>query len=659
MTPAKLQATLNQALAHHRSGRLNEASVLYAQVHKAAPKLFDPLHLGGTVAYQQHRYAEAVTLLTRAHVLNPRSAPCSLRLGLAFLAQGRLKEAETQLKTSLALAVSAEAWNALGLTLRALGRTSEAIDAFSKAVAVQPELASAHDQLGAIIADTQGFAAAIPHFKRATELEPKLAGAWCNLGLAFAQTGSLPEAMDALDRALSIDPNLPLARMGRGLVHQRANRIQEAISGYDDTLQRHPSLHEARSARLLCLNYLDTKTPGELFDEHRRFGEQFPSQTTPSAPIAHTVRDVPATRLKLAFLSPDLRSHSVAYFLEPLLRHLDRTRFEVILYHDHAITDAVSARLSESASIWRNFASQPDSVVETQIRKDAPDILVDLAGHTGFNRLPLFARRLAPVQITYLGYPNTTGLSQMDFRFTDAWADPVGDADRCHSEKLVRFSSCAWSYQPPSQAPAVPPLPGASGAPCTFGSFNNAAKLTHRTLDLWTKVLSRVENSRLFLKGHSLNDPAFLTPLIAEFKTRGITQDRLILAGRTVGLEAHLAHYAQVDIALDSFPYHGTTTTCEALWMGRPVISRVGDRHASRVGLSLLHAAGHPEWAAENDEDFVSCAVELANDRSALALASRDLRSAVQQGPLLQHAQQAERFAQSLLDCWAVTRSGS
>ncbi len=599
-----------------------------------------------------------MTLLTRAHALNPRSAPCCLRLGLAYLAHGRPREAETHLKASLAIAASAEGWNGLGLTLRALGRTSEAIDAFSKAVAAQPELASAHDQLGAIIADTQGFAAAIPHFKRATELDPKLAGVWCNLGLAFAQTGSLSEAMDALDRALSIDPTLPLARMGRGLVHQRANRIQDAIRAYDETLERHPSLHEARSARLLCLNYLDTKTPPELFAEHRLFGEQFPHETPRSAPLAREVGEARQSRLKLAFLSPDLRSHSVAYFLEPLLRYLDRTRFEIILYHDHAITDAVSARLSESASIWRNFASQPDSVVETQIRQDAPDILVDLAGHTGFNRLPLFARRLAPVQITYLGYPNTTGLSQMDFRFTDAWADPTGEADLCHSEKLVRFSSCAWSYQPPPHAPEVPPLPCTAGVPFTFGSFNNAAKLTHRTLDLWTKVLSRVENSRLFLKGHSLNDAVFLTPLLSEFATRGISQDRLILAGRTVGLEAHLAHYAQVDIALDSFPYHGTTTTCEALWMGRPVISRIGDRHASRVGLSLLHAAGHPEWAAESDEDFVSCAVGLANDRTALDVASRNLRSALQRGPLLQHAQQAERFAQSLLACFAETRSG-
>lgn len=655
MSPNRIQGTLQAALTHHRAGRLDQAASLYEQVRKVAPRHFDAAHLAGTVAYQQHRYSDAVSLLSHALSLDPRSAPCAMRLGLACLGQGNARAAERHLRASLALQPSAaEAWNGLGLVLRALGRPEEAIAAYQRATVLQPTMATAHEQLGALIADTRGFAPAIPHFRKAVELDPGLATAWCNLGLAQIQTGDIASGGVSLDTALSIHPDLPQALLGKGLACQRCHRIEDAIHYYDRTLTVEPRNQEALSARLFCLNYLDTIDAGTLSAAHRTFGRLWEPQTQPQPPA--TARSNRRS-LRVALLSPDLRAHSVSYFLEPLLRHLDPSRFEIVLYHDHAVSDAVSARLQRHAKIWRNFASQPHAWVGERIREDRPDILIDLAGHTGFNRLPLFAQRLAPVQVSYLGYPNTTGLTTMDFRLTDETADPVGSSDVLHTETLLRFSRCAWAYQPPADAPEVAPPPCLDTGAITFGSFNNASKFSTRTLLLWAGILSRVPRSRLFLKGQGIDDAFFQERLFSWMDSRGISRDRLEFAGRTAGLGEHLSLYGKVDVALDTYPYHGTTTTCEALWMGRPVITLSGDRHASRVGTSLLSAVGCPDWIAQSDEDYVAKATHLALDPGLLAARITTLRQQVAISPLLDHASHARDFGEALRRCHAARTS--
>jgi len=659
MTPAKILATLQEALDHHQAGRLDLAASQYEQVQKVAPKNFDAIHLAGTVAYQQGDYAKAARLLTRALTLEPKSAPCALRLGLALLAEGQPVAAERQIRASLARQRTPEALDALGLVLRALGMTSEALKVWTQAVALQPGSAEIRDHLGALIADLQGFDAALPHFQKAVKLNPDYANAWCNLGLAQAQTEQVRDAFVSFNRALALNPTLHQARLGCGLAHQKLNQIEAAIVDYGAVLDVQPANHEARSARLLCLNYLDSVSPETLFEEHRRFGEAvesaLPRRKDPPAPTRpDPLSSVNLTqKIRLAFFSPDLRAHSVTYFLEPLLRHLDPEQFEVVLYHDHPVVDDVSARLRERASIWRNFASQPNATVESRIRSDAPDVLMDLAGHTGFNRLPLFARRLAALQISYLGYPNTTGLTAMDVRLTDSHADPAGRAETLHTEKLVRLPQTAWTYQPPVGAPDVTLPPCASGCSTTFGSFNNAAKISGRTISLWSRVLAAVPDSRLVLKGHGLTDQDYAAHLRAAFASHQIDPCRIELRGRISGLENHLAVYHQIDIALDTFPYHGTTTTCEALWMGRATVTLAGDRHASRVGVSLLTAAGHPEWIAKDDEDYVGRAVQLASDPSGLVRIAQRLRSELQHSPLLDHPGQARRFGDAIRGCLA------
>jgi predicted O-linked N-acetylglucosamine transferase (SPINDLY family) len=645
--PARL---LQTALAHHTKGRLAEAERFYRQILVSVPRNFDALHLLGTLLYQKGRYPESLDFLSRAHQVNPTHGICEMRLGLALAALQRLPEAERHLRAATRREPkSPDTWNNLAATLRALGRFKEAADCLRQSIALKPDAHEIHDQLGGLLADTEGLPAGLPHFKRAVELQPAFAQGWCNLGLALIGERRHAEALEALDRALVLDPALQHALVGRALALQETYRLAEAMDAFGRVLARIPAHHEARSGRLLTLNYLSGISRDEGFAEHLAFGHAAEEAAAP--PAARPRPHRPGDRLRLAFLSPDLRNHSVAYFLEPLLRHLDRSRFEVILYHDHFQIDAMSDRLRGLADLWRNFIGQRSAVVESAIRADAPDILVDLAGHTGRNRLPLFAHRLAPIQVTYLGYPNTTGLRAMDFRFVDAITDPDDEDQRYHTERLIRFSNCAWAYQPPPNAPE----PSRDAGPgITFGSFNNLAKLSPGTLALWARLLATVPDSHLLLKGHGLHDPALRGAMEQKLRDAGFDLARVELLGRRPDTASHLEIYRQVDVALDPFPYHGTTTTCEALWMGVPVISLRGDRHASRVGASLLTAAGHPEWITETADDYVRVAAETARERAARPDARSQLRRDLQASVLLDHAGQSQRFAAALLRCWEL-----
>ncbi len=657
MNAAQIQQTLQTALTHHQAGRLPEAEKLYRAVSRVAPRLFDPVHLCGVIAYQSGRYSEAETLFAKALRLDPRSALCEMRLGLALAALGRHTEAEQRYRASLRRDPKLpEAWNNLAVTLKALGQMKEAAECYQKAIALKPDYYDAIDRLGALLADTMGLAAGKPYFRRAVELKPDYAAGWCNLGVALNAESNFTEALDCFSRALTCDPKLAQAHMGRGLVFQQTYQLHDALKSFHAAFELDPHHFEARSGYLLTLNYLDGISREQSFAAHRAFGATAEAQTTPGNSKPKTQNPKPSsTRLRVGFLSPDLRNHSVLYFIEPLLRHLDRSQFELFLYHDHAQVDAGSARLRELASTWRQFAGQANQTVETTIRADALDILVDLAGHTGFNRLPLFAKRLAPVQVSYLGYPNTTGLSAMNYRFVDAVTDPGPDDDDFHTEKRIRFAPTAWAYQAPTVAPA--PSAGRPDRPMTFGSFNNFAKVSAETLRLWRSVLDAVPWARLLLKAQHLENEAVVERLKERLNSAGIAAHRVAMRGKTPDLASHLSLYNEVDVALDSFPYHGTTTTCEALWMGVPVVTLYGDRHAARVSASLLTAIGRTGWIARSPEHYVDIARTLAADVALRDKARNTLREEMLRSPLMDHAGQAKRFGDALLKCWGERQS--
>jgi predicted O-linked N-acetylglucosamine transferase (SPINDLY family) len=618
MSPEKLQPLLDRAIEHHRAGRLAQAEALCRQILAAAPKSFAALCLFGDVAYDQGRIKEAIELLNRALKIDPESAPCRIRLGTALIAAGRRAEAEEQLFEAVSKKPGfAEAWDNLAVCLRIQDKMPEALKCHQQAIS----------------------------------LKPGYANGWFNYGVTLILLGQMKFALRCYDQALAVDPGLAIAHFGRAQVLGLANQIPEAIDEYTRFLAMEPHYYPARSCRLFTLQCADRIPREQIFADHVAYGKavgSFPS------PVFANTRE-PGRRLRVAILSPDLRVHSCAYFLEPLLQHLDRTRFQLLLYLDHLREDAMSARLRALSDTWRNFVGQPDSLVEEVIRSDKPDILIDLAGHSGMaTRLPLFARRLAPVQITYLGYPDTTGLPAMDYRFTDAIADPEGEADRFATERLVRFAPTAWAFLPPVSAPEPGIPPSVSGSPVTFGSFNSIAKINDTTVRLWAGVLAANPNSRLFIKGFSPgSDATVRNSILARFGAAGVSDDRIKLVDRTSEIRDHLDFYGQIDVALDPFPYNGTTTTCEALWMGVPVVTLRGDRHAARVGASLLTAVSHPEWIAGDEAAYVRIATGLAGNPAHLGALRVGLRDDMKRSPLLDHAGQAKRFGEALRACWA------
>jgi protein O-GlcNAc transferase len=617
VSSAKLQSLLQSGLAHHRAGRLAEAEAFYRQGRGVAPQHFELVLLSGLVAYQSGRVSDAIELLSQAVRQSPRHASGVMHYGLALLAANRPAEAERQLR---------------------------------RAAELEPALTEAWDNLAYFLKTQNRLADAIACHERALTLAPDRASSWYNYGLTLSLCGREHEALACHERALLADPKFAKARFGRAQALQQTHRIAEAVAEYDRFLIEQPDHHEARSYRLFALQYLDGVSRERMLEEHREFGRAV-GLPAPSGP--GRLPD-PARRLRVAFLSPDLRGHSVAYFIEPLLRHLDPAQFDVWLYHDHFCEDAVSRRLKTLAAGWRNFVGQPAPVVAAAIKADAPDVIIDLAGHTGLNRLPLLARRLAPVQISYLGYPNTTGVPAMDHRFTDETADPVGEADAFATERLVRFSSVAWAYQPSGDAPAVAPAPATASGTVTFGCFNNPTKITDATLTLWGRVLAAVPGSRLRLKGSGFGHPTVRARYESRLAQCGVAVSRVDLLERTPDPTSHLALYHTIDLAFDTFPYHGTTTTCEALWMGVPVVTMTGRDHRTRVGTSLLTAVGHPEWCARDGDDFVRIATALALDPARLAVVRRSLRSELEASPLLDHAGQAAKLGAALRGCWAA-----
>lgn len=615
VNPSQLQQKIQEGINLYQKGRLPDSAAVFAQIRAAAPKNFDGWHLGGNIALLQGNPAAAAELYARAVRLNSRSATATTCLGVAKMALGDFAEAESHFRNAVRLEPrNAEIWNQLATLLSTAGRLDEAVKCHRQAVT----------------------------------LNPKSAQAWHGYGSTLSNLNLSAEGLDCERRAIAADPHYLPARQGYAVALQKCHRIPEAVEEYEKLLARNPSQLEIQSHRLFALNYLHQSSAESLFSAHKAYGELVEQGALPPS-FTNTAE--PNRRLRVAFFSADFREHSVAYFIEPLLRLLDRENFELLLYNSGNKPDAVTDRFRNLASVWRDLPSTVANVIEPIVRADAPDIAVDLGGHTGNSLLPLFARRLAPVQISYLGYPNTTGLTKIDYRFVDDTTDPPG-SESLHTETLVRFSPCAWAYSPPAVAPDPTPPPSLIRGGVTFGSFNNFSKVTDEMLGVWARLLADIPGSRLILKSIGLADDAVSRQVRERFRRAGLADDQVELQGARGTTADHLAAYSAIDIALDTYPYNGTTTTCEALWMGVPVITMPGDRHAARVGASLLQTAGHPELIARDQAEYLRIASDLAKDQARLASFRSTVRGKMRRSLLMDHAGQADRFGKALRDCW-------
>jgi len=665
---AAVQALFGDALRHHQGGRLAEAERLYRQILALDPRHADSLHLLGVIAFQGGRHENAIDLIgqaigleqdvafypnnlglvledkgrlddaiehyERALALKPDFAEAHYNLGNALKHRGRLDDAIEHYARALALKPDfAEAHNNLGNALKDQGRLDDAIEHYERALALEPDFAEAHNNLGEARNDRGRLDDAIEHYERALALKPDYAEAHNNLGNALGDQGRLGDAIEHFERALALKPDFAAAHNNLGNALRDRGMLDDAIERYERALALKPDFAEAHSNLLLCMNYHSALAADRLEAESRRWNEHHALQHRPIG-HGHVNDREPQRRLRIGYVSPDFRRHSVSYFLEPLLRAHDHAAVEVFCYAEVRAPDAVTDRLKAFADHWRVTVGMSDDALAQRIRDDKIDILVDLAGHTASNRLLVFARKPAPVQLTWLGYPHTTGLSTIDYRLVDDITDPPDDATSRSGERLVRLEGGFLCYGPPAEAPGPVAPPSLSTGIVTFGSLNKLAKVSPPCLDAWAALLRRLPSARLLLKSKCLADGATRALLYARLAERGVAPERVTLLSSVPKTADHLAVYHRIDIALDSFPYNGTTTTCEALWMGVPVVTLRGERHAGRVGSSLLGRLDLHGLIAHSVEEYIEIAATLAADRGRLATLRQNLRTRMAASPL-------------------------
>ena len=523
--------------------------------------------------------------------------------------------------------------NDLGAVLQDLGKLDEAVASYHKALALKPDYAEAHNNLGNAFRGLGKLEEAATSYHKALAITPDSADAHNNLGNALQNLGKLDEAVASYRKALAIMPDLTEAHSNLGAALQDLGMLDEARISYHKALAIKPGYAKAHSNLIVCMNYDEHYSQQEIFAEGRRWEAAHAAAGT-TREVSHSHDRDPERRLRIGYVSPDFRSHSVSHFLDPLVAGHDRRQFEVFCYAQVDNPDIQTRRFRGLADAWCSTVGMTAQAVAERVRADRIDILVDLAGHTANNLLLAFAERPAPVQTAWLGYPNTTGLSAMDYRLTDDIADPEGPGDALYSERLTRLPNGFLCFAPAVEAPAVAIPPALANGLVTFGSFNNLSKVTAATVAAWARILRGAPESRLLLKNRALASEEARQRYRTLFADEGVDGARLEFHAWIDPRSGHLAAYGRIDIGLDPFPYNGTTTTCEALWMGVPVVSLSGDRHASRVGASILTRVGLTELIADTVDGYVTAAVALAKAPERFVELRRELRATMAASPL-------------------------
>jgi protein O-GlcNAc transferase len=494
-----------------------------------------------------------------------------------------------------------------------------------------------------------GTAAARPFFERAAQLEPNSHVPWFMLGNVASELGDLDAAVAHYAHARDLNPGDHVIRYNLGLNQLWRGYIDAAIEELRAACRLNPSYLQAQSSHIMALHSSDRISPEEIAATIREWGARFSLQHPASVPSAVLPGTDNPERLRVGFISGDFRTHSVAHFFEPILSARDRGAFTYVLYSNFHIQDAVTQRLRAYADHWRDVWQLADDALIELIRTDRIDILVDLSGHTASNRLAVFARRAAPVQISYLGYPASTGLATMDYRITDAVTDPPLPADDWHCERLLRLSDSQWCFRP-FGTPAVPgPLPAREAGFVTFGSFNNLTKASDTLLRCWVQILVKLPTSHLRLT--RVRSAQRAAEIIALFGQSGVAPERIECVPYAND-PPYGQQFAGVDIALDNYPYNGVTTTCESLYVGVPVVSLYGRNGVSRSGLSILGTLGLGELTASTPEQYVDIAVALGSDLSRLEQLRASLRSRFEQSSLSDEKRFAANFEDLLRTAW-------
>jgi protein O-GlcNAc transferase len=655
-TPA--ETLFRQGVESHRAGRLDEAERLYRQVLALDPGHAMALAHIGLIAQAAGNADAAEALLKRACELQPKLAEAHFHLGNLLRARRRLAEAERCYRTALDCVPGyLEAHNNLGYVLIELGRAEDAAACFRRALAIDPAYEGALTNLGNLLREQGKPGDALAHLRAAAALKPDSGPAQNNLGNAYKDLGQLDDAIATYRRAIELAPNSAEMHSNLGIVLQKLGDAAGAIASFRQALALRP--HSANAYRnLLSALLFDPQTsPAELFAEHQRFGAAF---LRPRGEAGWSNSPDPERRLRIGFVSSDFHDHPVARNLMPILEHLDRSAFEIFLYSANPTGDGITAQIQGMADCWRQIASDRDEAAAARIRADGIDILFLLAGRFDRNRPLIATYRPAPIQVSLFDAA-TSGLESIDYLLSDRTMTPRQTAAQ-FAERVFCLPHF-YVHPPLVAAPPVEALPYRQNGYVTFGSCNKPSKLNDTVLRTWAELLRRVPDSRLLLKyRNQFVSPAVQARVTTAMAAAGVDPARVQMSGETESFARHLRSYNAIDIALDPFPFTGSTTTFEALWMGVPVVTWAGATFMSRWTAAMLHALALDDFVAHSRDEYISLAARLAGDPSAPKTLRSGLRTRVANSPLCDgpgRGRQIGRFLRAVWRRWCGSAHGT
>src|SRR3989338_1858585 len=604
----------------------------------------------GHILEAEGRIEEAMQRYLNAIRLAPNPARAHLNHGNILLLKGDLQGALDAFRTAIKYKPDyAGAYYNMGNALLGNVQLVEAAASYRRALELKPDYAEVHCSLGVALRDLGQFEDAVVSYRRALEIKPDLVEAQNNLGVVLHDMSQYEGAVASYRRALEINPDFAEAHYNLGNTLKDLGQLDEAVESYRLALKLNPDYAESRGNLLFVLNYSSKYSSKYCMEEALQYGRVV-AKLAKGRFAAWQCKNEPK-RLRVGLVSCDLRVHSVGHFLEGLLSNIDPARIELIAYPTHYKEDELTARIRPYFSAWKPLVGKRDADAARLIHTDGVHILLDISGHPAHNRLPMLEWKPAPVQVTWLGFPNTTGMSEMDYVLGDLQAIPT-EHENHFSETVWRLPDSYLCFSAPAYPVKVAPLPALSTGHVTFGSFNNLTKMNDTVVELWARILLAVPNSRLYLKTGQLKDADVRAQTLRRFAAWGVAPERLTLGGTLGSTADHLSEYSKIDVALDTFPYPGVTTSVEALWMGVPVLSLHGDRFLSLSAKSIAHHAGLLDWVAVDKEDYVSKAVAFVSNLERLAALRNGLRKQVLASPLFDAPRFARNFEEALWGMW-------
>jgi protein O-GlcNAc transferase len=595
------EAHNNLGMAFQRLGRKEQARQAFLQSMNQDPKFPDPCVNMGQLYQESGDMAEAFRWLCRGLEMDLQNAQSHFVMGNFLVKAGREAEGASHLRQALSLKPDfAEALNNLGNVLLSLRQHKEGMEAFQKAIAIRPDYHEAYANLGNLHRECKFPDLAEEALVKAIQMKPDFAAAHSNLGNAYFDQGKIDQAIESYKKGIDLGQD-----------------DQEFVPNY-----------------LFALNYGVKLSAEEIGAEHRRLCIQKYDALTKVSP-AHTNTRDPNRKIRIGYVSPDFWMHPVARFMLPVLQHHDRENFEIFAYYTRLLRDGITEECKSRVDFWRDTHGKSDEEMAALIRNDQIDILVDLTMHSRDCKPGLFARKPAPVQVSYLAYAGTTGLEAIKYRLTDIYLDPPGKPTPGFHEEPLRLPFCWWSFQLPPEPhvrmPEVEPAPCIKNGFITFGSLNNFVKVNTTTRETWARIVAGVPGSHLLFH---MKESRIRDEVLQFFASHGVSSDRITIIGYQNGPD-YIRSYHNIDIALDPFPFAGGTTTFDAIWMGVPVVTLAGDRPVGRGGLSILSTLGHPEWVGKNLEDYARVAKDLASNHGKLATIRQNLRDEIKKSPLM------------------------